>query len=346
LSQLIPTAGKGNVNDQPARAAVAQLPSGPGVYRFRDSRGRVLYIGRAADLRRRVGSYWGGLGNRRQLSQMVTRIARVEAVACDSEHEAAWLERNLLERELPYWNRTRGGQEVPVYICLDPQPASPGLRVVHTPGLSPGSRHFGPYLGGHKVRLAVSALLRVMPLTYAGEDQTGFGRDMARVRSVGPADRGALIEAVTAVLDCDSAALKSLRDELGRRRDRAALDLAFELAARLQAEVEAIDWVVSEQKAALPEPRDFDVSGWAAGVLVRFDVRGGRLCAWRQRACLEAAARGHVSATPAAWAEFAHRNAELAARLARCQPGSEASDQPVRWARPASADTRRPGRGP
>src|SRR5262245_16505638 len=251
---------------------------------------------------------------------MVTRIARVEAVACDSEHEAAWLERNLLERELPYWNRTRGGQEVPVYICLDPQASSPGLRVVHTPALSPGSRQFGPYLGGNKVRLAVSALLRAMPLTYAGEDQTGFGRDMARMRSVGPADRGALIDAVTAVLDRDTAALKSLRGELWRRRDRAALDLAFEVAARLQAEVDAIDWVVSAQKAALPEPLDFDVSGWAGGVLVRFDVRGGRLCVWRQRACLEAAARAQVSATPAAWAEFAHRNAELAARLAQCQP--------------------------
>lgn len=298
------------------RAAVAELPSGPGVYRFRDSRGRVLYIGRAADLRRRVSSYWGGLGDRMQLSRMVIHIARVEAVVCDSEHEAAWLERNLLERELPYWNRTRG-QEVPVYVRLDPQPASPRLTVVHTPALSPGSRYFGPYLGGHKVRLAVSALLRVMPLTYAGEDQSGFGRDMARVRAVDPGDRDALIEAVTAVLDRDSAALRSFRGELGRRRDRAALGLAFELAARLQAEIEAIDWVVSEQKAALQEPRDFDVHGWAGGVLVRFDVRAGRLCAWRQRACSEAAARPQVSATPAAWAEFAHRNAELAARLAQ-----------------------------
>jgi len=140
---------------------------------------------------------------------------------------------------------------------------------------------------------------------------------MARARAVGPGDRGALIEAVTAVLDRDSATLKSFRGQLERRRDRAALGLAFELAARLQAEMEAIDWVVSEQKAALPEARDFDVHGWAGGVLVRFDVRAGRLCAWRQRACLEAAALPHVSATPAAWAEFAHRNAELAARLAQ-----------------------------
>jgi excinuclease ABC subunit C len=299
------------------QGAVSQLPSGPGVYRFRDSRGRVLYIGCAVDLRRRVGSYWGSLGDRRHLSQMVMRIARVEAVACDSEHEAAWLERNLLECELPYWNRARGGQEVPVYIRLDPQPGSPGLKVVHSPALSTGGRLFGPYLGGHKARLAVSALLRVMPLIYAGEDLSSFGRDMARVRGVGPGDRMAIIEAMTAVLRRDSAALTAFRGELGRRRDSAALSLAFELAARLQAELEAVDWVVSEQKAAMSEPRDFDIHGWVGGLLVRFEVRAGRLCAWRQRACAEDTARPQVAATPAAWTEFAHRNAELAARLAQ-----------------------------
>ena len=248
---------------------------------------------------------------------MVMRIACIEAAACDSEHEAAWLERNLHERELPYWNRARGGQEVPVYIRLDPQPASPGLRVVHSPALSPGGRLFGPYLGGHKVRLAVSALLRVMPLAYAGENLSSFGRDMARVRAVGPGDRVAIIEAMTAVLGRDSTALTAFRGELRRRRDSAALGLAFELAARLQAELEAIDWVVAEQRAALSEPRDFDVHGWAGGVLVRFEVRAGRLCAWSQRACAEATARPQIAATPAAWTEFAHRNAELAARLAQ-----------------------------
>lgn len=299
------------------RAAAALLPSAPGVYRFRDARGRVLYIGRAIDLRRRVNSYWRPLGDRRHLSQMVARIARVEAVACDSEHEAAWLERNLLERALPYWNRTRGGQEVPVYVRLDRHAGSPGLRVVHSRQPSADARYFGPYLGGNKVRLAVSALHRVMPLAYAGVGLSGFGRDMARVRRVAPGNRDTLIRTVAAVLYGDRAALRAFRSELVRRRDGAAQGLAFELAAQVQAEIDAIDWVVSEQKAALSEPHDFDVHGWASGVLVRFEVRGGRLSAWSQRTCSEASARPQVAATPATWRKFAHRNAELAARLAQ-----------------------------
>jgi excinuclease ABC subunit C len=117
----------------PPPAAVTRLPPSPGVYRFRDGQGRVLYLGRAVQLRRRVGSYWSDLRDRAHLAPMVARIARIEAVACDSDHEAAWLERNLLETALPRWNRTPGGQEVPVYLRLDPGPGAPGLAVTHTP---------------------------------------------------------------------------------------------------------------------------------------------------------------------------------------------------------------------
>src|ERR1700736_5860998 len=96
-----------------ARSLAARLPNTPGVYRFRDASERVLYIGRAINLRRRVGSYWTQPDGR--LAEMVRRIARIEAVICKSEHEAAWLERNLLEQALPPWNKTAGGQEVPVF---------------------------------------------------------------------------------------------------------------------------------------------------------------------------------------------------------------------------------------
>src|SRR4029079_6035235 len=88
-------------------------------------------IGRATDLRHRVASYWSDLADRRHLRRMVPQIGGLEAVACASGHEAAWLERNLLERAMPRWNRTAGGQEVPVWIRLDRGPATPGLSVVH-----------------------------------------------------------------------------------------------------------------------------------------------------------------------------------------------------------------------
>jgi excinuclease ABC subunit C len=290
------------------------------VYRFRDHRGRVLYLGRAASLRSRVASYWGSLGDRAHLASMVPCIATIEAVECDSEHEAAWLERNLLERQLPPWNRTRGGQEVPVYIRLDDRPGTAGLRVVHAAAPGDAARYFGPYLGGLKARLAVSALHRVLPLAHTAEGLTGAARDLARALGIEPADRAALAGAVTAVLDRDAAAVASLRAELTRRRDLAASRLGYETAARRQAELEAVGWIVAEQKMVLTAPAGFDVCGWAGGVLVCFGVRDGRLCSWTRRRCTEVGARSRLAATPPGWREFSHRAAELAARLTAAQP--------------------------
>jgi excinuclease ABC subunit C len=288
------------------------LPLAPGVYRFRDAAGRVLYVGRAVSLRRRVASYGGDLGDRRHLAVMVARIARVEAVPCDSAHEAAWLERNLLRRRLPPWNRSpSGGQEAEVWIRR-----APGLTVVHQPGPPDGAtRYFGPYLGGQKVRDAVSGLGRVLPLAYAADAAAGTARDLARVRGAAPGARAALAGALTAVLDRDPAAVTSLQAELTARRDAAATALAFEFAGRLQAELEALAWIAGEQKVTQAPPCDLDVHGWADGMRVSFEIRGGRLTGWRQRPCAAAAARRYLAQSPPEWAAFARRAAELAARL-------------------------------
>jgi hypothetical protein len=220
------------------------------VYRFKDGAGRVLYLGRAVSLRRRVASYWGDLGDRGHLAAMVARVATVEAVVCDSAHEAAWLERNLLQAQLPPWNRSpTGGQEKEVWIRLRESARAPGLQIVHRP--SPRAREFGPYLGGLQVRRAVSGLSRVLPLAYAGGELSGTRHEMARAL----------------------------------------------------------------QKVTRPAPDDFDVCGWADGVLIRFTVRAGRLSGWSQGSCDAAAGRRHLGGTPPAWTGFAQRNAELAARL-------------------------------
>ncbi|MFI6827739.1 GIY-YIG nuclease family protein [Kribbella sp. NPDC050241] len=296
------------------RAVARRLPQEPGVYRFRDDAGKVLYIGRAVNLRRRVQSYWTHLGDRPRLARMVNRIARIESVWCDSAHEAAWLERNLLEHSKPRWNRTEGGAEVVGYIRFDDGPQRPGLRFTHT--VSPAAPHFGPYLGGLRVRQAISALQRVLPLQYTA-DSNGSVREFAELFGIGPDDREALARTACAVLERDPAAVTALRAELVRRRDRAAAGLRFEFAAKLQDELAAFEWIVAEQKVSRLEPQDVDVHGWSDGVLVRFRMLGGRMQTWTQQAVTETTARDRVEATPVAWRTFAQRNADLAARLRR-----------------------------
>lgn len=302
------------------RTVVGRLPAGPGVYRFRDARGRVLYVGRATALRSRVGSYRGDLRDRRHLVRMVPQIARIEAVACDSVHEAAWLERNLLERAKPRWNRVAGGAEEPMCIRVEHRAGVPHLTAVHwraCPDSDAGNDTFGPYLGGNKARLAVAALDRVLPLWATDARLAGSRRDLARVRGVDLADRGRFLSTAVAVLRRQRAEVSAVRHMLEEQRDRAAAREAFELAGRVQSEIEAIDWIVAEQKVTplVPMP-DGEVYGWNDGLLVGFRVRAGRLCEWTQRVCGQAAARPHLDRTPAAWSAFAGRTAELGRRLA------------------------------
>src|SRR3954449_2186276 len=271
----------------PARPdAVAALPAAPGVYRFRDDSGRVLYVGRAGELRRRVSSYWGDLRDRRHLRRMMLRVARIEALVCDSAHEAAWAERNLLERSLPPWNRIVGGLEVPVSIRLDPSPEAPrlGLASAHRP--APGGRCFGPSLGAGKGRLAVSGLERLYPIGHAGPTRTTGERELARLRGGQDIPVARLARAVASVLDREppaapatpaarlASAVASGRDReptavadalaaLTARRDAAAGAQAYEAAARLQEEIEAVEWVVAPQRVtAHGEQGDHDVTAW------------------------------------------------------------------------------------
>ena len=305
------------------RDLAARLPAAPGVYRFRDAAGRVLYLGRAVSLRRRVASYWGDLGDRAHLSPMVARIATLEAVVCDSAHEAAWLERNLLQTRTPPWNRvSTGGQEAEVWIKLSDHPRAPGVTVVYQ--RKDADRYFGPYLGGRQVRLAASGLRRAFPLHYTGGPDSGSRHEMALIRGVSAADRTALARQVAAVLDRDPAAVASLRASLAARRDAASAVLSFELAARLQQEIEALDWVTAEQKVTSPGQPDHDVCGWSDGILVSFAFHKGRLTDWTQRHCAEQSARPQLAQTPLRWAAFAHRTAELAARLAPSSSRSRA----------------------
>ena len=298
-------------------AMVSRLPRAPGVYRFRDAAGHVLYAGRATELRRRVASYWSDLRDRAHLAPMVTRITGIEAAVCDSAHEAAWLERNLLETSLPPWNRTAGGQESPVCIRLDPRPARPCLSVEHLRPPAGNAEYFGPYLGRRRVRLAVKGLSRCLPLACTGTGLRGTELSIARARGVTEADRTHFIDTISAVLRRQPEAVGQVRAHLQQLRDHAARVLAFELADDINGEIQALEWVTCPQRASSMEQTDFTACGWSDGIITCFIVRGGKISEWVQSRCPESGAAPRLADTPPGWAEFAQRNAELAATLSR-----------------------------
>src|SRR5438270_442480 len=169
-----------------APADLAKLPPTPGVYLFVDARGRLLYIGRASSLRSRVRSYWSAGLDRPGLRRMVRRVRRVLAGSCVSEHEAALLERTLLERLDPPFNRTSGVETV-VGVRLSTTPPAISAVVELAPRVG---RVFGPYLGWAPTYAAAAALVRLFPVHFcrpAGELDS-VQRDLARIRGVSEND--------------------------------------------------------------------------------------------------------------------------------------------------------------
>lgn len=300
------------------------------MYRFLDRRGMVMYVGRAGNLRTRTLSYWGSLADRPHLRRMVPQIGRVEALACAGAHETAWLERNLLGRALPRWNRMRGGLELPVWLRLDSGPRHPSLQLIHGDQVAPGG--FGPYLGADRARAVRSGLLRVWPLAAVGAGASPAIRDLATLRGVAgtPSE---LAGAIAAALTGDPARVAQWRAGLHAARDRAVAAEAFELAAQATAELTAMDWVLAPQRVTRPGGWDGSVSASCAGVQLSLEVRGGRLHRWRQS--LRAPARARSGGCPADLQEFAEHNAELAARLLGHVPGPVPADAPC----PIPADT-------
>src|SRR5438874_6075941 len=233
--------------------ALALLPHEPGVYLLRDRFGRIIYVGRSRDLSNRVRSYWVDLGDRPHLVRMVERVKWVEPVLCASEHEAAFLESDLLERHPTRYNRTLG-MESCVWLRLDASAKTPGLDVEHEAGPGDGAEWFGPYLGWEPTRQAAAGLLRLYPLRYSGEELGRTERELARSLGVSSGDRPALAGHIRRVLCREPAAVRAIISRLEHVRDAAAEALMFEGAAAAQEQIRRLRWITEAQNLAGLEP--------------------------------------------------------------------------------------------
>jgi excinuclease ABC subunit C len=328
------------------KRALALLPHEPGVYVMRDRSGRVVYVGRSGDLAGRVRSYWTDLGDRPHLVRMIERVEWVEPVLCSSEHEAAFLESDLLARHRTRYNRTLG-MESCVWLRLDSNPRAPSLDVAHEACPEDGAAWFGPYLGWEPTRQAAAGLQRLYPVHYAGIAISRSDHEMARSLGVSEADGPRLVGAIESVLCCDRRAVRAAIRGLEQMRDRAARLMLFEDAELVQRQIRGLSWITEPQKLASLDRLDHDFSAVAgsgdAAVLVVLALRGGRLAQrhvlrlasvdqWQgvlaehsrrrgpgRSAMVPATAPGQAGRAGTVerdWVELARQNAELMARLA------------------------------
>lgn len=140
------------------------LPPEPGVYLFKDAQGAVLYVGKAAVLPERVSSYFlpsADLGPRKQ--PMISLIAELEAIPCESEWEALLMEARLIKDLRPRFNRMLTDDRTFPYLAITTREEFPGVYVTRNPQDERlrGARLLGPFVGGGALRRAVGMLQRV-----------------------------------------------------------------------------------------------------------------------------------------------------------------------------------------
>jgi excinuclease ABC subunit C len=250
---------------------------------------------------------------------MVARVNWVEPVVCASEHEAAFLESDLLERHPTRYNRTLG-MESRVWLRLDSSISAPGLAVVHQLSPGAGAEWFGPYLGWEATRQAAAGLLRLYPLRYSGDGISRSERELARSLGVNTTDRLALAEGIRKVLRREATAAHAAIRSLERLRDGAAAGLMFENAAATQAQIRGLEWIIEPQKLAGLHPIDADYSATSSSVGVVLSLRRGRL-AQRQVVKLTDQPEWKSCSSKAddAWTTLAQQNADLMAKLSAAE---------------------------
>jgi len=268
------------------REKVELLPTGPGVYLFKDGSGGVLYVGKAQNLRARVRSYFAASSPK--LRRMLGRAEDIDFVLTDSEQEAIILECNLIKRYRPRYNvRLKDDKGYP-YLKINLSEEWP--RVYITRKLEDdGSRYFGPFASAGSLRRTYNLIRKLFPFRSCNkslkkpEPRPCLEYYIHRCAGpcVGAVSREEYQGIIRQVILFLEGKHQSLLRGLRRKMAEAAERLEFEKAAILRDQIQAIESITQQQKVVTLSRESFDVVALAqeedlAGVQMFF-IREGKL---------------------------------------------------------------------
>jgi excinuclease ABC subunit C len=274
------------------RPAPGSVPDSPGVYRYRDRHGRVLYVGKAKSLRSRLNQYFQDpVGLHARTQAMLEAATSVEWTVVANEVEALQLEYAWIKEFDPRYNvKYRDDKSYP-FLAVTVSEEYPRAQVLRG-SKRKGVRYFGPYSHAWAIRDTLDQLLRVFPVrtcsagVFRRSTQIGrpcllgyIGKCSAPcVGRVSPDEHRALVDDLCAFLAGDHQ--RFVRD-LGRQMAAAAEAQDYERAARLRDDLRALDRALERNTVVLPDDTDADVVALAEdpleAALQVFHVRGGRI---------------------------------------------------------------------
>ena len=276
----------------PFRPKTSEIPLEPGVYRFLDANGRVLYVGKAKNLRARLSNYFGPLDSLHERTRrMVTSAADVKWVIVKTEFEALQLEFMWIKQFDPPFNvRFKDDKSYP-YLAISMGDEFPRAFITRNRELK-GVKYFGPYTQAWAVRETLDTLLKVYPARSCSSGI--FERAKRTNRACLLADIGkCAAPCVSRVTPGDHKQIaKDFADFMGgsdtkhlellrKRMLEASETQQYELAAALRDDVAALETVLEKSTVVFTDQTDADLFGIAhdelAAAVSQFIVRGGRI---------------------------------------------------------------------
>ncbi|MGH3453240.1 MAG: excinuclease ABC subunit UvrC [Nocardioidaceae bacterium] len=274
------------------RPAPGTIPDAPGVYRFRDEHGRVIYVGKAKSLRARLSSYFQDLAHQHPRTQtMVTTAAGVEWTVVSNEVEALQLEYSWIKEYDPRFNvKYRDDKSYP-WLAVTLNEEFPRVMVGRG-SKRRGVRYFGPYSHAWAIRETVDLLLRVFPMRSCSDGVFKRSAQIGRPCLLGYIDKcsAPCVDRISAADHreiaedfCDFLAGQTATyiKRLEKQMQAAAADLEYERAARLRDDIGALNRAMEKNAVVFGDGTDADVIALAEDpleVAVQiFSVRGGRI---------------------------------------------------------------------
>jgi excinuclease ABC subunit C len=245
------------------------LPPSPGVYQMLDRKGKVLYVGKAGNLKNRVKSYFVKGGDERyRIQYLMERVDSVRTILTANEKEALILENNLIKQHRPKYNVLLRDDKSFFSLKLNVSHTFPRLTLVRTQRVKPdGERYFGPYASAHDARVTLKFIQKLFPLRQCTERQLAtctrpcLNCQMKRclcpcTGKVDPQEYGRMVEGVTLLLQGRS---EDLANRLTSEMEAAAAELRFEEAARIRDRLGAITRTLEKQHVSFFHFKDQDV---------------------------------------------------------------------------------------
>lgn len=268
----------------------ASLPDAPGVYLLMDGEGKVIYVGKAASLRKRVASYFQAREeDNPRLASLRARLADIDFIVTENESEALILEANLIKRFHPPYNVDFRDDKSYPYMVIRTEDRFP--RVMFMRGKrGRHSVYYGPFAHAGAVRETIDTLRKVFPFRACRGSEPGKGTGLACLDyhiglccgpctgEVTPEEYGRIIDGVRSFMEGNH---RAILEELERRMREEAGRQEFELAARTRDRLIALRRILERQQAHSLQEGDRDVFALYAGDLdacvTVFYVRGGKI---------------------------------------------------------------------